>query len=1363
MRSPLLYLGVLAVLVLFTALIAPMFIDWTSYRAEFERYGSKLAGREVRIEGPVGIQILPTPTIRLNGLRIANPDGATAEEFVSAETLELRLAISPLLKGKIEVEALEFEGATFEFEHLGDSRGSWHLDQRSSLVEFLTADNIGVTSATISESTIVLRDRVRGGRAQLDDVYLEISASSLVGPYRARGTVKHEDKLLFVSMQTGRRAPSGDMRLSVTLEPDGEYTPTYGFSGKLAGRGADARFEGKLRISRDLPPLVEDAPQLDPAEVGLPFSFKAVVSAGFSEVSLADVKLLVDQTQPGSVIEGEMRIALGDRLGLDMDLSARHLNLDRIAEHSGLTPADLAPGLQLVDSISRLVGAAPEDLEGRIRLAANALTVGGETVESALVRAEISGKSLIISDAGGVLPGRSEVKLTDLRLAVRSGVPGFEGNLDFASRDTRGFVKWALPGLAEAMDAAPRAFKGKSSVKGQIAIDARSVGLRQTRFEVDGSTVQGAVVVVPGDVPEILSNLTAADVNFDRYFPAGGTRAEPDSPADPFATLVSGIDASALSAFNGRFVIETGTFRRWRLAGERLRASVEVRNGALILQEADIGGFNGVNLRLVGAVEWRAGSPHGSLTADIQSGSMRRVLEIPVLRQMVTAGIGERVALFHEEVPVTLHVDLDSESRKGSDRITATVEGDVDGARVQFTVAFRGDWTGFEKGDLKLDGMITSPGVDVLARLFSIKMPAGATASSNESTLNVSLTGSLEKGLGGALVVNAFNSQLDISGLMMLQDGALSVESEVSANSTDASELLQALGLLSGEPAFPTAVNLKGLLSATGNEIVVTGIGGKIAGIPVGLDGTMDVSGVRPKLFANLTLARLDLPWAIGRLLALPPEPAPGQAHSVPGTEWSAAPFDFRLLDAADMNVILRAGDVTLLGKAAAAQLRAEVSVSDGEVKVERFTSELAGGELSADARLTTLNGQLALEASFELQGAGFAATLRSPDGPAPLSGRYTLSGRLQGAGRSPVGFVSSLSGDGAIKIDKGALYGVNPGPFSEALQEANSASELDSIIEGTLVDGEMDFAGLSSKFEISNGVVRFENAEIEGPAATGNVGGVLDIPAWRLDSKWSVALKTFPEAPPLTVLLAGPAAELVRSYDTTALRSFFVVKGLTEGVQQLEKLQREEQERIKRLEEMEREARLRRERLEAERREAERIEAEKKRKAEEKLRAAREAEARRAAEEAERLARQNAIDSETLSEALPDGDAPETDTTGEAPKILLRIPREPLLEPERRETVSRVAPDVNGVDQLPLPEELPAEEPLGEPQVLQPLPPLDQAVDGENDVDVLALDPIDPEAEEDLEGEPLSIAPNARTLDAQDNVFSDNPASWRK
>ena len=86
------------------------------------------------------------------------------------------------------------------------------------------------------------------------------------------------------------------------------------------------------------------------------------------------------------------------------------------------------------------------------------------------------------------------------------------------------------------------------------------------------------------------------------------------------------------------------------------------------------------------------------------------------------------------------------------------------------------------------------------------------------------------------------------------------------------------------------------------------------------------------------------------------------------------------------------------------------------------------------------------------------------------------------------------------------------------------------------------------------------------------------------MSSKWTVRLKEYPSAPPLNVSLAGPMGAPARDYDTAALRSFFVVKGLTEGVQQLEKLQREEEERIARLEEMERKAKIDQARREEER-----------------------------------------------------------------------------------------------------------------------------------------------------------------------------------
>ena len=107
MRSPLLYSGFAAVVLLFVALFGPMFIDWSNYRDDLERYGERITGRQVSIGGAVEIRILPTPMLRVADVRIANAVGATSPDLVRAGHVEIRLSLSPLLQGRFEVKSLD--------------------------------------------------------------------------------------------------------------------------------------------------------------------------------------------------------------------------------------------------------------------------------------------------------------------------------------------------------------------------------------------------------------------------------------------------------------------------------------------------------------------------------------------------------------------------------------------------------------------------------------------------------------------------------------------------------------------------------------------------------------------------------------------------------------------------------------------------------------------------------------------------------------------------------------------------------------------------------------------------------------------------------------------------------------------------------------------------------------------------------------------------------------------------------------------------------------------------------------------------------------------------------------------------------
>jgi uncharacterized protein involved in outer membrane biogenesis len=72
-KSPLLFLGFVLIAVAAAALFAPLFVDWNTYRAEFEDYGRKVTGRDVTIAGAIEARLFPWPVLVLNDVRVANP------------------------------------------------------------------------------------------------------------------------------------------------------------------------------------------------------------------------------------------------------------------------------------------------------------------------------------------------------------------------------------------------------------------------------------------------------------------------------------------------------------------------------------------------------------------------------------------------------------------------------------------------------------------------------------------------------------------------------------------------------------------------------------------------------------------------------------------------------------------------------------------------------------------------------------------------------------------------------------------------------------------------------------------------------------------------------------------------------------------------------------------------------------------------------------------------------------------------------------------------------------------------------------------------------------------------------------------
>ena len=119
--------GVLALLIV-AGLVVPSFIDWNRYKSEIAAQVSAATGRELVIDGTLDVSFLPQPTLIAEDLRLSNMPGAAVADMVILGGLRVRLALWPLLAGKVEIASLTLIRPMVELELLSDDRPNWEFE-----------------------------------------------------------------------------------------------------------------------------------------------------------------------------------------------------------------------------------------------------------------------------------------------------------------------------------------------------------------------------------------------------------------------------------------------------------------------------------------------------------------------------------------------------------------------------------------------------------------------------------------------------------------------------------------------------------------------------------------------------------------------------------------------------------------------------------------------------------------------------------------------------------------------------------------------------------------------------------------------------------------------------------------------------------------------------------------------------------------------------------------------------------------------------------------------------------------------------------------------------------------------------------
>ena len=124
MKKILIGLAAIVVLLVAAGFVVPALIDWKSYGAEIAEAVRDATGREQRIEGDISVSIVPL-AVSIGDVRLSNADGMPSPEMFSVASVDVKLALFPLIGGSVVVDSLVVRQPAIFLEVDEEGRPNW--------------------------------------------------------------------------------------------------------------------------------------------------------------------------------------------------------------------------------------------------------------------------------------------------------------------------------------------------------------------------------------------------------------------------------------------------------------------------------------------------------------------------------------------------------------------------------------------------------------------------------------------------------------------------------------------------------------------------------------------------------------------------------------------------------------------------------------------------------------------------------------------------------------------------------------------------------------------------------------------------------------------------------------------------------------------------------------------------------------------------------------------------------------------------------------------------------------------------------------------------------------------------------------
>jgi hypothetical protein len=1174
MNNFLIALAVFVITVVGALFAVPYFIDWNSYRRAFELEASRVIGREVQVDGDVKLHLLPTPYFRVEKVRIADRSQSRSGPFFRTESLTVKLSIPPMFRGIVEANDIEFQRPIVRLAHDADGEWNWQSLARALGSAAYMPSNVTLTSLKIANGVLVLHGPDGAERARLERVNGELSAPTLHGPYRFRGIFLSGGTEREIRLSTGPPEADGGLRVRALLR-----VPDTGASYLLDARVADLmgkpRVDGELTARLPIAGLWQPLPQGSAARKTIgseevhagdrgdaAFELKAAVKADADGAVLSDLALTFEQDGRPQLVSGSVQASWRNALALDMRLTSRWLDLDRISGATG----NSGP----LQSIAKIAAGVRDLLPGqgrsRATIAIAQAKLGGETIGDIHLSIARSEDKLVVEALRAGLPGGSH---GDLK-GVVSGPPdglAFKGALALRGPSVARFATW-VTGSALPVDAKS---DGAFSIATQLTVAAGQVEASALDANLSGTSLNGKASYRWADRPQIMVALEAPQLDARAFLPSGA------SLADVFGLLRGALSAKVdAGKATGRRDAQPDIVLRLK-AGQAITpdrsyrdvvASMDLRSGHLQGLLLRLSLDDGFQLELEGNVDDLARHPKGSLRGAVvaeTAAGVAALMQLFGVPDALRPNPGRNRFL----APLRLAGSMTFGKRLATSA-DLMVDGEANGMTVSLNARFDGGADGWRSGRAEVSASADANDAAKLVSLLSATDASGGSAAPGRALIRAD--GVPSEGLTSIATIEAGDLGLKFRGKLTVADAGVGAAGHLDIRARDGARVAALAGLpplaMDGLP-LRASLELSMAEGTVGFDKLSVKLGGSMVSGRIKLSPNGERRHVEASLHANaLSVAQLLAPLLDQRLaVAGMAEAAISGRKSV----WPDEPFGFAALEGFDGQVLVDCTRLTLADGMALKDAKVAVALDGGNIALNEISGRALGGQFKAKLRIGKV------PAGAEVRGdLSFAVDLQhfqtgSPRASGPMSGSIEFTGR----GASPRAIVAALQGKGSIEFGEAKLTALWPGAVALAADaalekepEKLAATVRQSLLAG-LAAGPLPLGPRTLALEIAAGRVEVKSFVIDTGEGRASGAAGLDLKTLMLDSQWRLE-SSAPKAgtkplPVVTVEYHGPLAALGTlepRIGSAALEQELSARRIEREVEELERLRRLDEQR---------------------------------------------------------------------------------------------------------------------------------------------------------------------------------------------------------